>query len=259
MKDARITLLELIKHSLHSHPELRHDAFKLLRLSDNFDLRDVNDLLNIFGPLLSFSQSQFKQDLFVLSELCFKPSGFFVEFGATDGVTFSNTLMLERHFGWSGILAEPARCWHEKLFEARRCYIDTSCVWNASGQHLEFLESFSPSLSTLVTALPSDMHSSERESGDRYLVSSITLEDLLIKYSAPADIDYLSIDTEGSEFDILNIHNFQKFSFKIITVEHNFGSIRDKIFALLTDKGYQRKLPEISQCDDWYVRHDIAI
>ena len=56
----------------------------------------------------AFSKSQYCQDIFALS----KPpmtSGFFVEFGATDGVQWSNTWLLEKRFGWRGILAEPAR------------------------------------------------------------------------------------------------------------------------------------------------------
>jgi hypothetical protein len=61
------------------------------------------------ASLLEKSKSQLKQDLFVLAELDFKSNGFFVEFGATNGIDLSNTHLLENEFGWGGILAEPAK------------------------------------------------------------------------------------------------------------------------------------------------------
>ena len=79
------------------------------------------------------------------------------------------------------------------------------------------------------------------------------MSDLLEKYSAPSIIDYLSIDTEGSEYDILNAFDFQKYKFRVITCEHNFTPMREKIYDLLIKKGYKRKLSNISRVDDWYV------
>ncbi|MEL6721375.1 MAG: hypothetical protein AAFP82_21930 [Bacteroidota bacterium] len=70
--------------------------------------------------LLPSSKAQLKQDLFVLSQLNFKKEGYFVEFGATDGVQLSNTYLLEKSFAWKGILAEPARCWQEQLQQNKR-------------------------------------------------------------------------------------------------------------------------------------------
>ena len=57
------------------------------------------------------SYAQIQQDLFILCELNFKRNGFFVEFGATDGIKLSNTYLLEKEFGWTGVLVEPARCY----------------------------------------------------------------------------------------------------------------------------------------------------
>ena len=64
----------------------------------------------------------------------------------------------------------------------------------------------------------------------------------------------MSIDTEGSEYDILSSFDFSKYQFRIITCEHNFTAERQKIFSLLTEKGYMRKLRGLSLFDDWYVR-----
>jgi hypothetical protein len=85
-----------------------------------------------------------------------------------------------------------------------------------------------------------------------YEVETITLGDLLETHAAPRIIDYLSIDTEGSEFEILSNFDFEKRLIRCITCEHNFTANRDKIFKLLSSKGYKRKFVEFSDCDDWY-------
>jgi hypothetical protein len=66
-------------------------------------------------------------------------------------------------------------------------------------------------------------------------------------------MDYLSIDTEGSEYDILSSFNFDKYKFRVITSEHNFTQNREKIYTLLKKQGYERKFEDISEFDDWYV------
>ncbi|HMP30954.1 MAG TPA: FkbM family methyltransferase, partial [Saprospiraceae bacterium] len=84
---------------------------------------------------------------------------------------------------------------------------------------------------------------------------TISLVDLLDEYNAPLEIDFLSIDTEGSEFDILNCFNFEKYTFKVIVVEHNYTPNREKIKNLLESKRYKRVLMNVSQWDDWYLRN----
>lgn len=204
------------------------------------------DLLDV----LRSSQSQLHQDLFALSELDFKRDGFFVEFGATDGVTLSNTAYLERRFGWTGIVAEPARRWHEQLKRNRSCHIETKCVWKNSASVLTFNEADIGEYS----AIDSFSSRASKRHGQKYSVETISLRDLLIKYGAPHRIDYISIDTEGSEFEILSPFDFEEFEFGVLTIEHNFGPHRDRIFNLLTRAGYIRKFENLSSFDDWYVR-----
>lgn len=97
------------------------------------------------------SKSELRQDLFVLSMLNFKRNGFFVEFGATNGVHHSNSYLMEKFFGWSGILAEPAKCWHKDLKINRSANIETSCVWKNSNSILKFNEVKNASFSTIAT------------------------------------------------------------------------------------------------------------
>jgi len=198
------------------------------------------------------SRAQIFQDLFVLFSLNQKREGFFVEFGATDGVELSNTLLLERNYEWNGILAEPAKCWHNDLRTNRNCVIDTRCVWTKSGDVLEFNEVSDRELSTITKYSNHDGHSVSRRMGEIYPVESISLNHLLSSNSAPNCIDYLSVDTEGSEFEILQAFDFQKYDVRIITVEHNFTVNRDGIRALLESRGFSRVLERFSMWDDWY-------
>src|SRR6516165_8750627 len=87
------------------------------------------NLIKYYLNNMKNSKAQLLQDLFVLFTLDEKVGGYFVEFGAMDGVTLSNTFLLQSRYGWSGIVAEPARRWHYELKHNRNCSIDFRCVW----------------------------------------------------------------------------------------------------------------------------------
>ena len=163
---------------------------------------------------------------------------------------------MEKEFGWSGILAEPAKIWHESLRSNRNSIIDERCVWSESKKKLDFREADSYELSTIESYSSLDMHKNARKSGSIYQVETISLMDLLIEHNAPQEIDYLSIDTEGSEFEILQNFDFNKYNIKIITIEHNYTQMREKIFELLVSHGYKRVFVELSEVDDWYIKPD---
>jgi FkbM family methyltransferase len=204
--------------------------------------------------LLGKSKSQLRQDLFVLSETAYKKEGYFVEFGATDGLALSNTYLLETEFSWKGILAEPAIVWKKDLRKNRPdASIETLCVWENSDSWLSFNEANSPELSSIDT-FNENKNRNTRRTGKKYEVQTISLNDLLRKHNSPKYIDYMSIDTEGSEYKILSTLNFKEFSFGIITVEHNYAPQRELIFNLLTMNGYKRRYQNISYFDDWYTK-----
>jgi len=198
------------------------------------------------------SQAQLRQDLLVLCHTNFKENGYFVEFSSCDGRELSNTYLLEKDFKWNGILAEPGRIWHKDLYNHRNCHISEDCVWRESDQDIVFNEV--GELSTIEELSNQDLHAQSREVHTKYLVKTISLNDLLSFYNAPSHIDYLSIDTEGSEFEILSNLNFQKYTFSIITVEHNFSKNQKKIFDLLIANGYEQIFMGLSSFDDWYVK-----
>ena len=73
--------------------------------------------------------SQHGQDRFV-ADLLFhsKRGGVFVDVGAYEGITFSNTLHFEREFGWTGIAVEPHPASFAELAASRNCLVSNCCM-----------------------------------------------------------------------------------------------------------------------------------
>jgi len=249
VKSSSISTYEKVAHDYEEKFRSGEDIPFLLSLPDTA-LKRVLEL----APL---SKSQLRQDLFALAASNFKRDGYFVEFGATDGVSLSNTHLLEKMFDWKGILAEPARYWHNELRANRKVNISLECVWSKTGTIIEFVETSIVELSTASEFTGIDSHASSRTASNSYLVKTISLNDLLKSFDAPTVIDYLSIDTEGSEFLILSNLDFSKWKFHIITVEHNFTSQRKLIEDLLISNGYIRVCQDVSRFDDWYLSDDL--
>ena len=208
----------------------------------NFAIQIGSHLGPDFLKLMKLSKAQFRQDLFALKELNIKKNGFFVEFGATDGVSGSNTFLLEKEFGYIGILAEPNPKQRKNIQKKRNAIIVEECVWSKSGESVNLTDDGDLSTVDFI-----------KDNKLSFTVKTISLTDMLEKHNAPSLIDYLSIDTEGSEFDILSSHDFSKYNFSVITVEHNYTEQREKIYKLLSKNGYLRKYKELSMQDDWYV------
>jgi len=207
----------------------------------------------------TFCKSQLKQDLFVLFITNKKQKGYFVEFGACDGIELSNTLTLEKEFNWSGILSEPCIFWIDALKQNRNCVIDERAVWNEDNKSLLFNQvEHIQTLSNIDCLNPSDWANPIRneDRNIKYEVKSVTLETMLKEHNAPNKIDYMSIDTEGSEYEIIDSFDFSKYDIKIISIEHNGTEKRDMIYNLLTRNNYKRVLEDNQHTsqDDWYIK-----
>lgn len=205
------------------------------------------------------AQGQLFQDLWALYELDEKRGGYFVEFGATNGITMSNSHILEHHYGWTGIVAEPNPDYHERLARERSCTISHKCVYSRSGETMNFLCTEKPMFSRLEAINPDDHNECTMRANHREVpVETISLDDLLDEHGAPDEIDYMSVDTEGSELEILNAFDFDRRLVKLFTIEHNFTPLRAQIHDLMTSKGYVRRFPEYTRFDDWYVHPYLA-
>ena len=183
-----------------------------------------------------------KQVDWVLEKTNFRKNGFFVEMGAQDGIINSNTLLLETEYGWTGILAEPDRRCREILpINRPGSQIDFDCVWAMTGETKTFYQSngLDDGRSTIEEYSRIGHAPRIENNWKTYPVQTISLIDLLQKHNAPRYIDYLSLDTEGSELEILKAFDFTQYKFGCITIEHNRRSdYSDALQKLLNSVGY---------------------
>ncbi|NTG49100.1 FkbM family methyltransferase [Agrobacterium rhizogenes] len=241
----------------HNNKSMQKMIFNAIRLNRP-QISDIilNEDVRFISYCLSRrerSKAQIMQDLWVCFELSEKRNGFFVEFGSTNGLKNSNTWLLEKKFDWNGILAEPNPIWHADLAANRTAAIEHKCVSSKSNEIVTFIatDESDPELSAIADFSKGDHFSDVRSQGKHIQVETISLDDLLEKYQAPPTVDYLSIDTEGSELDILSAYSFDR-KFDLISVENN-PKTEKTIQGLLESKGYKRVFEQFSQWDGWYV------
>jgi FkbM family methyltransferase len=196
------------------------------------------------------AKGQIFQDIFALTVNNFKNNGYFVEFGATDGIKLSNTFILETDFFWSGILAEPGMGWKKELRKNRHVNIDDRCVYSKTGEIIKFTQFSDGQMSGI-----SELVKIKNEQTKSYEVKTVSLIDLLKQYNAPQNIDFISIDTEGSEYIILKNFDFTKYQLNCLAIEHNFDEVkREKIKVLLEKNSYKQILKNFSSHDDWFIK-----
>lgn len=163
--------------------------------------------------------SQIQQDRWVLEKLNFKRKGFFVDIGAYDGVSLSNSYTMEKDYAWSGVCVECNPFLYAKLKTHRTSYICNKAIWPIDDQivyfhnspHNEEMLSF---VSDKETELP---------------LKTISLNTLLKNFGPPSkEIDYISLDIEGEELKVLESFNFDEYDVKCWTVEHNVNLYEQK-------------------------------
>jgi FkbM family methyltransferase len=233
-------------------PSLDPNFLRAVGLIRNASIDDALFVWNLVNDRSSHAQNH--QDLWVLHEARRKSFGYFVEFGATDGVNLSNTYLLERDFNWGGILAEPNPVWHADLKRNRRADIDLRCVFSTTGARVKFAATKYPELGTIVDFAFKDGHAESRRDHDVIEIETVSLNDLLESHHAPRNIDYISIDTEGSELDILQCFDFEKWDVMLFSIEHNATEQEHALDQLMRRHGYVRRHPSYSLIDAWYCK-----
>jgi len=131
-----------------------------------------------------------------------------------------------------------------------------NAIYSQSNQHVIFDISHECHLLSGISNHIDCHKNTVDKSKTQIVVETLSFNDLLEKYNAPTFIDYLSLDTEGSELEILKSVDLQKYIFGVIDVEHNYiEPRRSQIKELLTNNGYI--YVRANGCDDSYKHSSI--
>ena len=183
--------------------------------------------------------------------------GYYVEAGAFDGLTHSNTLTLERNFGWSGLLIEGNPEFAEQAKRNRPGNVFSSKALTPLhlGSRGTMLQGGQwTGLQELMTRTFLDQHQTRANPGIE--VQTATLHEILEEANAPEIIDYLSLDIEGGELPVLMDYFLRTprkdlRRFGCITVEYQNDSCLLQSFNILLDSfGY--KFAKLSGWDAFY-------
>lgn len=207
--------------------------------------------------------SQFGQDKYVIEKIFKgKKNGIFMDIGAADGINDSNSYALEKEFGWNGICIEPIIEKFEILKKNRNCILINGCIFNQEAEVdfsvVTFYDRNDTGLSGIINTydqrhlkLIEDQFKNRKGNQKTIKVKTFKFNDICEKYNFN-HIDFLSIDTEGSEKLILQSIDFAKIRIDVITIENNYKD--SEIKKILEDKGYT--CIALLGVDELYVKKD---
>ncbi len=195
-----------------------------------------------------FYKSQYNQDK-VLNDWFFKnkKNGVFVDIGAHDGETFSNTYFYEKFLGWNGLCIEPNPKVFNLLKNRRDCITIQGCAFNENcfktfrtfegTGHCDMVSGLVDYFSEEhLSFIKSDELSHFFESSEDVVVECFNISELLIENNLTV-IDFLSLDVEGCELEILKSIYYSKIKINVILVENQYDN--QNIRTFLQNKNYR--------------------
>ncbi|SEM59854.1 methyltransferase, FkbM family [Loktanella fryxellensis] len=219
-------------------------------------MRMLHDVDGMLTPGYPFA-SQAGQDRVVARILGGRRNGIFLDVGAYDGRTGSNSLYFETHLGWTGVLVEPVKQHREMAELWRRAPCLPYAVSDRDGE-ASFIAVTQGYTQMSGLAGPYDaglldrVRADPRHVEDRITVPTRTLNSICHE-AGLSRIDFVSLDIEGGEQAAITAFDHERIRVDVWAIENNAGS--SLIPALMRDRGYN--LAEFCGVDDIYVRNDL--
>lgn len=151
--------------------------------------------------------SQQQEDRILFEKFLNYKDGFFIELGAMNGITYSNTLFFEKTLGWKGMLIEPTNQYEQLIKNRPNCINYNYAISETEGE-VKFLGNHA------LGGIVDTMHENHRKGwkldtlGSEYTVKSIPIKKLLQKHNIQK-VDFFSIDVEGGEIEVLRTYDWK--------------------------------------------------
>lgn len=187
------------------------------------------------------------QDKWVSNVYKNRNCGFFLDFGGFEGIMHSNTFYLEKFMNWDGIIVEPNPVPYKSICKTRTCISVNAALWVESRQSVKFLDAHG--LSSFEKFADKDSNTELRKTiTKKYIqVDTINPTELLERFFAPEFIEYMSLDIEGAEFEVLKCVDLNKFKIGLMSIEHNHEKVKKELIRnYLMDFGYSF----VEHCND---------
>ena len=199
--------------------------------------------------------SQFGEDRILSDIFEGRRSGVCVEVGAHDGITGSTTLHFER-LGWDCVLVEPIPELCERIRGARTCKVFDCAASSEPGEAVFFVADGDASLSALSLDREQKKRIARQGSAVREIRVVKKTLDQVLREAGVEKTDFVTIDVEGHELEVLRGFSVEVFRPRVIIVEDNSNQADRRIPDYLADRGYL--LVRRTGVNDWYARRTDA-
>lgn len=202
--------------------------------------------------LIRYYNNTTNNDKWIVDLFKGKKKGFFIEAGAFNGITNSCSYTLEKYFGWKGILIEPSIVFSKLVKNRPKNKCVKALLGNNKSKELFMFLPYAPMSS--CTEPNFKLHKNrvvESHKGKHKFevvkkeIETKTLFNVLNETNAPKIIDYLALDIEGSEYEVLKLFPFDKYKFRAISIEGNSCN------ELLISKGYKKVRNKFNKKANW--------
>lgn len=206
----------------------------------------LNEIIKVIARVTKKTYSQNGEDLIIDKLLKNKKNGFYIDVGAYDPVRFSNT---KRFYdkGWSGINIEPDTGNYMKFLKTRKRDINLNIGINTKAGRITFYKFFPDTLSTFSSKSAKDYINLGYSLISKKTIKVSSLSKIIKEKCKGKVIDFLSVDTEGFDFKVLQSNDWKLSSPRVICVESVIHANKGKSTTLvdvdqyLLKKGYKKE------------------
>ena len=208
----------------------------------HFELAQLLYTVERFATVSQGNQDIFTLDAFFRDKLNdWKRDGVFVDVGAHNGVTFSNSYMLETSLGWHGVCLEPIERHFKRLARRRKCVALNACAYNRRDNVSFSMVSYNADMLSGITETYDPQHYG-RIGGERGVIEEVTVPALplrdVLRDAGITRVDFISIDTEGSELQVVQGIDFDAVFVDVLVIELNYFSLWEPLSQFLRTKGF---------------------